>query len=61
MCANPRPVHLPANVTEAVEPSLRVLSGPRGIEATLARLVEEWSVVIPIICVFQLHVHHAAG
>lgn len=61
MYANPRPVSLPADVTEAVEPSLRVLPGPRGIEAPLAGLVEEWSVVVPVVRVFQLHVNHAAS
>lgn len=54
-------MHLPANVAEAVEPSLRVLPGPRGIEAPLAGLVEERSVVIPVVRVLQLHVNHAAG
>lgn len=61
MCANQRPMYLPANVTEAVESSLRVLPGPRGIEAPLARLIEEWSVVVRVVCVLQLHVNHAAG
>lgn len=52
---------LPANVTEAVEPGLCVLAGPRGVEASLARLVEERSVVIPVIRVVQLHINHTAG
>lgn len=61
MCVNPHPKYLPANVTKAVEPSLRVLSGPGGIEAPLAGLVEKWSVVVPVVRVFQLHVNNTAG
>lgn len=61
MCENPRPTYLPANVTKAVESSLGVLPGPGGIEAPFARLVEEWSIIVPVICVFQLHVNDAAG
>lgn len=52
---------LPANVTEAVQPGLCVLARPRGVEASLARLVEERSVVVPVIWVVQLHVNHTAG
>jgi len=51
----------PADVAEAVEPGLRVLAGPRGVEASLARLVEERRVVIVPVRLVQLHVHHAAG
>lgn len=54
-------MYLPANVTEAVESSLRVLPGPRGIEAPLAGLIEEWSIVVRVVRVLQLHVNHAAG
>lgn len=51
MYANEQTIYSPSNVTEAVEPSLCVLSGTRRVEATLAGLVEEWSVVIPIVWV----------
>lgn len=52
---------LPANITEAVESGLCVLARPWGVEASFARLVEERSVVVPIVWVVQLHVYHAAG
>lgn len=52
---------LPANVTETVQPGLCVLARPRGVKASLARLVKKRSVVIPVIWVVQLHVNHAAG
>lgn len=51
MYANEQTIYSPSNVTEAVEPSLCVLSGTRRVEATLAGLVEEWCVVIPIVWV----------
>lgn len=52
---------LPANVAEAVQSGLCVLARPRGVEASFARLVEERSIVVPIIRVIQIHVNHTAG
>lgn len=49
--ANEQAIYSPSNVTEAVEPSFCVLSRTRRVEATLAGLVEKWSVVIPIVWV----------
>lgn len=49
---------LPANVTETVESGLCVLSRPRRVEASFARLVKERRIVIPIIWVIKFHVHH---
>lgn len=40
---------LPANVSEAVESGLCVLARPWGVEASFTWLVEERSVVIPIV------------
>lgn len=52
---------LPADVTEAVQPGFCILAGSRGVEASLAWLVEKRSVVVPVIWVVQLHVNHTAG
>lgn len=52
---------LPANVTEAVQPGFCILAGPRGVEASFAWLVEQRSVVVPVIWIIQLHVNHTAG
>lgn len=52
---------LPANVTKAVESGLRIFARPRGVKAPFAWLVEERSVIVPIIRVIQFHVNYAAS
>lgn len=52
---------VPADVPEAVEPSLCVLAWTRRVEAPLARLIEQRSIIISIVRVIQLHIHHTAG